>query len=126
MPRHPLQNAWDAPFFFEDGRHVFYVTTREYIPQIPQWNWFGIIPALVQPRLTIPPLVFEPEEVMPDRYGPFVTAPNVGVVDRATIEQLVSEDAYINKVIAVSGTVRYGDKEIGPMGFMSNWQIRRR
>jgi hypothetical protein len=28
-PRHSLQNAWAAPFFFEDGRHVFYVTTIE-------------------------------------------------------------------------------------------------
>src|SRR5262249_52735194 len=120
------RNPWDAPFFYEDSRHVFYVTTSERIPHISQWNQFGIIPASAQPRFTIPPLMFESKEGIPDRYGPFVTAPNVGVVDRTTIEQLVSEDAYINKAIAATGTVRYGDKEIGPVGVVSNRQVRRR
>ncbi|MFH0344546.1 MAG: neuraminidase-like domain-containing protein [Chromatiales bacterium] len=125
QPIHALRNSWDAPFFYEDSRHVFYVTTRERIAQISQWNQFGIMPARVQPRLAIPPLVFEPEEVIPDRYGPIVTARNVGVVDRAPIERLVSEDARIDKVIGTTGTVRYGDKEIGPVGVVSNRQVRR-
>lgn len=124
-PRHALQNIWNAPFFYEDSRHVFYVTTSERIVQIPQWDWYGIIPDLVKVPLVIPPLVFEPEEVRPDRYDPSVTAPNVGVVDRAPIERFVSEDAYINKAIGTTGTVRYGDKEIGPAGVVSNRQTRR-
>ena len=66
-PRHSLQNPWDAPFFYEDSRHVFYVTTSERIVQIPQWDRYGIMPDPVQPRFTIPPLVFRsPSEVMPD------------------------------------------------------------
>ena len=69
--------------------------------------------------------MFESKDGMPDRHGPFVTAPNMGVVDRATIEQRVSEDAYINKAIAATGTVPYGDKEIGPVGVLSNRQMRR-
>jgi hypothetical protein len=126
VPRHALQNIWDAPFFYEDSRHVFYVTTSERIVQIPQWDWYGIIPDLVKPRLAIPPLVFEPKEVIPDRYDPIVTAPNVGVVDRAPIERFVSEDATIDKVIGTTGTVRYGGKEIGPVGVLSNRQTRRK
>jgi hypothetical protein len=49
----------------------------------------------------------------------------VGVVDRASIERLVSEDAYINKAITATGTVRYGDKVIGPVGVVSNGAIQR-
>ena len=41
------------------------------------------------------------------------------------IERFVSEDAYINKAIGTTGTVRYGDKEIGPVGVLSNRQMRR-
>ncbi|MGH8608503.1 MAG: neuraminidase-like domain-containing protein [Gammaproteobacteria bacterium] len=39
-PRHYLQNVWDAPFFYEDSRHVFYVTTTEELVTIPKWNWY--------------------------------------------------------------------------------------
>jgi hypothetical protein len=121
----PLQNPWVAPFFYEDRRHVFYVTTSERIAQISQWDRYGIIPDRVQPRLAIPPLVSEPENVIPERYGSIVTAPNMRVADRAPIGRLVSEDAPIDKVIGTAGTVRYGDKEIGPMGVVSNRQMRR-
>jgi hypothetical protein len=126
QPLHELlQNPWDPPFFYEDSRHVFYVTTGKRIPQLSQWNWFGIIPDLVQPRLAIPPLVFEPEGVIPDRYGPIVTALNRRVVNRAPIARSVPEDACINNAIAPTGTVRYGDKEIGLMGVLSHRQMRR-
>jgi hypothetical protein len=83
------------------------------------------MPARVQPSLAIPPLVFALEEVVPDRYDPITTTPNGRVVDRALIERLLSEDVYINRAIAATGTVRYGDKEIGPIGAMPNQQMRR-
>jgi hypothetical protein len=116
QPNHLLQSPWGAPFFYEDGRHVFFVTTSERIVQIRQWDWYGIVPDLVKPPLAIPSLVFKPDEVRPDRLGPIVTVPNVGVVDRTPIERFISEDAYIDRAIGTSGTVPYGNNEIGPAG----------
>ena len=37
-PRHTLQNPWDAPFFYEDSRHVFYVTTTSRSCRFLEWN----------------------------------------------------------------------------------------
>jgi hypothetical protein len=36
-----LPDAWDAPFFFEDRRNVFYVTTSEDHKSLPIVTWFG-------------------------------------------------------------------------------------
>jgi hypothetical protein len=115
-----VQNPWYAPFFYEDSRHAFYVIPGKRSTQISQWDWYGTLPELVPPRLAIPPLVFESEEVTPERCGPIFATPNVGVVDHGPIDRFVSEDAYINKAIGTTGTVRFGDKEIGPWGVVSN------
>lgn len=125
QPNHVLQNPLSAPFLYEDGRHVFYVTTNERIVHIREWNGYGIDIGQVNESIAIPRLVFKPAEVIPERFGSIVPAPNVGVVDHAPIERLVSEDAYIPRAIATTGTVRYGDKEISPVGVLTDRQTRR-
>jgi Neuraminidase-like domain/Salmonella virulence plasmid 28.1kDa A protein len=116
-PTHPIAgNPWDASFFYGDSRHVFYVTTAERMVTVPQWNDFGIV--LTPPKMTadIPPLVLQPVEIIPDLIGPVSKQPGFGVVDPSPIERFVTEDAYIHQGIGTSGTVRFGDKEIGPSG----------
>jgi hypothetical protein len=116
-PNHPLQgDPWDTPFFYEDNRHVFYVTTSERIILIPNWLDFVVT---VKPKIsdiTIPPLVVEPVRVIPDPIGPVSKQPGFGVFNPAPIEHVISEDAYIRRGIGTYGTVRYGEKEIGPAG----------
>jgi Neuraminidase-like domain/ABC toxin N-terminal region len=116
-PTHPIAgNPWDASFFYGDSRHVFYVTTAERMVTVPQWNDFGIV--VTPPKMTpdIPPLVLQPVDVIPDLIGPVSKQPGFGAVDPSPIDRFVTEDAYIRQGIGTSGTVRFGDKEIGPSG----------
>ncbi|MGH8470921.1 MAG: neuraminidase-like domain-containing protein, partial [Gammaproteobacteria bacterium] len=42
-PRHELQNPWEAPFFYEDRRHVFYVTTKQIlVPVQESLSYYGV------------------------------------------------------------------------------------
>jgi hypothetical protein len=116
-PRHPLEGApWDAPFFYEDRRHVFYVTTAERVVRIPRWDRFGLLPSLSRPAPGIPPLVLEPVEIVPVLAGPLLKQPGFGGFDPAPAERYVTEDAYIRRGLGTAGTVRFGDREIGPAG----------
>ncbi|MGH9751738.1 MAG: neuraminidase-like domain-containing protein, partial [Blastocatellia bacterium] len=116
-PAHPIiGNPWDTPFFYEDSRHVFYVTTAERLVTVPQWNDFGVVVTPPLKALDIPPLVFQPVETIPDLIGPVSKQPGFGVIDPVPMERFVTEDAYISRGIGTFGTVRFGDKEIGPAG----------
>lgn len=116
-PNHPLAgNPWDAPFFYEDGRHVFYVTTSEHLVTVPSWDDFGIVVGPATMKVDIPGLVLEPVEVIPDLAGPIIKQPGFGTIDPSPIERYITEDAYIHRGIGTIGTVRFGDKEIGPAG----------
>ena len=113
QPNHPFDgNAWDAPFFYDDARHSFYVTTTEKVVWIPQWNDFGIY--LTPPKMdfTIPSIVFVGPKTLPDPIGPIIKQPGFGAVDPSPIERYVSEDAYIHQGIGTSGTVSYNGAEI--------------
>jgi len=117
-PRHELQNPWTAPFFYEDNRHVFYVTTEEPPAKIPEWLGYIVWAYMPKLQFDMPPLVFEEVEIVPDLVGPVIREPGFGVVDASPIQRFVSEDAYISRGIGTLGTVRFGDKEIGPAGGM--------
>jgi hypothetical protein len=116
-PHHPLSgNPWDAPFFYEDSRHVFYVTTEEQLVKVPQWSDFGVVVTTQKPIAEIPRLVLKPGKGMVELAVPSIHQPGFGVVDPTPIDYYISEDAYIESAIGTSGTVRYGDKDIGPSG----------
>jgi hypothetical protein len=118
-PLHPLQNPWDAPFFYEDSCHVFYVTTAEPIVLIPKWNGYDVIRAVtIDKGKEIPQFVYKYNPIpdpIPDLYGPIIKGPFSGG-DPAPMVRYVTEDAYIHRGIGSPGTVRFGDKEIGPAG----------
>jgi hypothetical protein len=117
-PLHPLQNAWDAPFFFQDSRHVFYVSTCE--------SFINAVNPPPQPGPDIPPLVFKQDprlETIPVKYGPVITGPHPGIVDPSPLERFVSEDANIRTTISTGPVVRFGDREIGPAGELANRQM---
>jgi hypothetical protein len=44
--------------------------------------------------------------------------PRIATLDPAPMQRLVTEDAYIKKGIAIKGTVRYGNEDIGPTGVL--------
>lgn len=119
-----LQNPWEGPFFYEDSRHVFFVTTTEQLVTIPMWN--GYFPLIIPPKpdVIIPPMVYQPLQFIADPLGPIITGAHVGVVDTAPIERFVTEDTYIKKGIGTTGTVLFGGTEIGAVGNRGRFQQR--
>jgi hypothetical protein len=89
-PGHRLQKVWDAPFLFEDSRHVFYVTTVEKLVTARESAGFGVGLPLASP-VGIPPLTMPPPMVVPERYDPMLRGLNFGVVD-PSIERFVRKD----------------------------------
>lgn len=128
-PRHSLQDQWHAPFFYEDSRHVFFVTTTEKLVSIGKHDRYGIEHNLGFMQLVeIPPLILKTDlrkEVRPKFWGnggPI--GPDQGVIDSATIQRFVTEDAYIRQGIGTTGSVMFGDKKIGPSGAIADVQAK--
>lgn len=118
-PDHVMSDPWDAPFFYEDNRHVFYVTTKEKLVEIPQLGGFGIDPGLTTVIPAIPPLLFHEEFRLP-RLGPDDDGDpvdeHIGITNPGLLRRLISEDANIRTGIASTGQVNFGDVMIGPKG----------
>jgi peptidoglycan hydrolase-like protein with peptidoglycan-binding domain len=101
-PRHRVQSAWGTPFFYEDSRHVFYVTTEKTIKRPNRWDGFHLFTEQGSIVLQITPLLLE-KQLLPKPPPP---------------ELVLSADAYVNKWISTGGVVSYGDIGIGPSGGM--------
>jgi peptidoglycan hydrolase-like protein with peptidoglycan-binding domain len=126
-PRHELEYVWDAPFFFADSRHVFYVTTSERIVWLRDYTGYGVPALPLQPQQQFPPLVMEPDprlEVGPSRDGAVIRGPGFGVVDPAPVERFVTGDGSIRVGLGTGASVRYGDRDIGPGGVLANGKGR--
>lgn len=122
-PDHHLNNPWGAPFFYEDSRHVFYVTTTEQQVRIGVGLRYGANTGVIEQlgkTMSISPLILQTDltkKIRPKFGGdgaPVVRDP--GNVDPAPMQQYVTEDAYIHRGIGSTGTVTYGEKQIGPAG----------
>jgi hypothetical protein len=122
-PDHTMPDPWGAPFFYEDSRHVFYVTTKETVVDVPHFGGFGIDLGLNTTFVPdIPPLVFREEAKVP-RFGPDdgdPIDPHMGVVNPDPLRRLISEDANIRTGIASAGQVNFNDVLIGPKGAIKN------
>ncbi len=119
---HPADHWFDTPFFFEDRRHVFYVTTAEQAVYIRDYPDFGVNFNQRFRAAAVSNMVFRddvPLEKAP-RIGP--GDPGPGVIDASRMKRFVTEDAYINRGLATTSNVTYGDFEIGPSGAVSNIQ----
>ncbi len=123
-PRHALASPWNAPFFYEDNRHAFFVTTRQEQKRIFDHPGFDI---MVNPNVTetvqIPPLVLKRDpllEVGPKLLGDGGPGPDPAVIDVATVREFVTEDAFISRGLGTTGSVTFGGKQIGPSGAIAN------
>jgi len=137
MPRHILKPwqklrivethqeypTFDAPFFCEDSRHVFFVRTKEKPVRIPDRLDYGVVIDTVW-EADIPPLVGEidPKTQVGPQYwgdgGPI--GPDTGIFKPDSVQRFVTEDANINIGIATAGSVTYGGYQIGPGGAIPN------
>jgi hypothetical protein len=124
-PRHSsLPDPWDSPFFFEDNRHVFYVTTTEQPVRVGNSSGYGPSVGGGIYKTQIPPLVVRRRPPIFQKFvgsaGP--TGPDTGVIDPVLMQRLVTEDAYIQQGISTTAAVMYGGRQIGPSGAIANTQ----
>ncbi len=119
---HPLKNIWTAPFFYRDGRHVFYVTTTPKLVPIHEHAGIGAIDQPGYAVVDIPPLVFWEK---PDKPGPKYwgdgdpVGPDLGVINSNPMQRYLTEDADIRQGIAAGGTVAFDGVKIGPGGALA-------
>jgi peptidoglycan hydrolase-like protein with peptidoglycan-binding domain len=124
-PTFQLSDPFDAPFLYEDSRNVFYVTTERKKVWVPGYGGFG---AGVNPGIykvsNIPPLVVQTASTLPKYWGDGgPVGPELGVVDPAPMRQFITEDAYIQRGLATTATVSFGNRQIGPSGAISQKSV---
>ncbi|HEX6971484.1 MAG TPA: neuraminidase-like domain-containing protein, partial [Limnochordia bacterium] len=126
-PHHLVSDAFTAPFFFQDGRHAFFVRTKERRVYVGGYIDVGIRnPPLVVTE--IPPLIAKPDIPRPpvDGWRPHdgaiggVAGPIGPVIfdaaDPGLVIPYLAEHSYIDRAIARAGAVRFGERLIGPGG----------
>jgi len=116
QPNHRVSDPWTAPFFCEDNRNVFYVTSVQTQVTVADFSGIGVTPGpstSVIPE--IPPIVLYP--IPKPGPNPWVVDPvNWAVTDPAPITDFIGNDSYIRQGFATGGTVQFGASTIGPAG----------
>lgn len=120
-PSNVYQDTWEAPFFFGDGRHVFFVRGKAELVPIADSDFYGIMLNPYYPQLDIPPLVFPEEQRLRPR--PWGDGGSIGP-DPGPIQRFVTEDAYIHRAIGITEIMTYGGSQIGPTGAISRAGIK--
>jgi hypothetical protein len=117
-PQPGLPDAWDAPFFFEDRRNLFYVTTNATLGTIQDFTGFGILstnPSLQGMLANIPPLVF-PQ--LPPRHvaGDPILAGRIHDGGPTAIQGYLSETTTIRVGIGSGTLLPYQGRQISLTG----------
>ena len=117
QPFSDVASAWNLPFFFQDSRNLFYVTTSQAM--VPLFLHLGFASGAGRAAVSsgaIAGMVVPP--VRPPRVGytPVISAASPPVSDPGEIRRFVTEDAYIRSGIAVTTTIAYQGTQIGPRG----------
>lgn len=117
-PRQPLDDVWDAPFFYRDKRHVFYVTTVEKVVTLRDSNFYG--PGAWNDAASIPSLVFPIDRYKAgfDPGAPVEAGESMAVRNPGMMTKFVTEDAYVHTGLAAGGTVQFDGAQVGPSGAM--------
>jgi hypothetical protein len=122
----PLQNLWDSPFFFEDSRHLFYVSTSERLVTIPENPLFGFGARPTLGRTEIPPLMLEQPSLGIQDPGRVIIGPQLGIGDPGLMERFMAEDTNIRTCLGTSATVRFSGQEIGPAGALVKSRLQQK
>jgi len=120
-PEHPLKNIYEAPFFCQNRRHIFFVTTEK-----------SNVPVATYPDLVLRPpakseLIEIPKVVVPDYHHPKEKGPidPVGPIARWSdnpmerARTVTAKESMLTKVMAADGTFQYEGSQIGPEGRVS-------
>ncbi len=117
-PRHTLDDIGSTAFFYQGAEHVFYVKTSGAVRPIDEHPGIGLQPTLPPKEVEIPPFKVQPPPVqdeLRDRFALSVAA-YAGVADPGAFAKLNPAAQGMQAIIQSPGTVRFGDKEVGPLG----------
>lgn len=120
-PTNKQQMEWQAPFFYEDPRHVFYVKSKLESVFIGGYRGYGI-PFITDSLLwsRVPRLMVKDIRVRKPRlttWKEFISInPRPGFIDPVPMSKLISEDAFIHRGFEAMENIKYGDALIGPLG----------
>jgi hypothetical protein len=113
-----ISAAWNLPFFFEDSRNVFYVTTSQAMVPAPVYLDFGLSSSTASNFASdvISNLILPQIAALPASFAPSISQTSSSGADPAGIRRFVTEDAYIHAAIAATTIVSYQGVQIGPRG----------
>ena len=117
QPQPWLPDAWDAPFLYEDRRHLFYVTTTERLVPIRWFTGFGILsasPGVLASGLAISPVVLR--QPVTAATPPEVLAATAADGDPAAVQRFISAGTNIKAALALPQTITYQGQLISPIG----------
>lgn len=120
---HSVANIFEAPFFYQDSEHVFFVKPEERLTPVPDYQYVAgyirgnLIPDLRIEEEPVTPLWEKPHIVE----GPFTELLDVpvGIIPddpRTSTIDFLDETVSVNKVVLGNRTVTFDDEIIGPMG----------
>jgi hypothetical protein len=72
-------DGWDAPFIYENRRHIFYVRRSETVTVLPEVTYFGARPPILRKAAAIEALRIPGQEAAPSGQG--TSAPGLSLLD---------------------------------------------
>ena len=117
-PRHPVNDLFNAPFFYQDRRYVLFARPATSIIKIPEYGGIIVAPDAPSIRLKdLPPVRLVPDLQLPWRI-PDPGDPYPGEVYRG-VPEMSPAGTYINSAniraeIGSIGMFAFGDQQIGP------------
>jgi len=122
QPQSHRADVWDAPFFLEDQRNAFYVTSSNRYVSIYEYDGYRLSDAARNPAATaqIPGLVLQGQRpAIPDRGDPSIFGPLAGAADAYTMQAFVQSDPNIRSALGSTVTASYHGRTIGPDGSLT-------
>jgi len=114
--QHPLKNIFEAPFFCQNSRHVFFVTTKKSSVLVATYPDIFVRPSSKSPLVEIPKVILPDyhrvEERVVDPVGPITQWGD----PRERTRIMVDREATLIRVMAADGTIQYEGTQIGPHG----------
>ena len=116
QPRHVVARVFEAPFFFQDRQHVFFVKSSVSRVKASEHDDFGIW----QPRSGVPAketvlVSLDPSPSL-EAGPPPLDSIKANLVDPAQLESIFRQGRYIHRVINTARTIPHGNRLIGPSG----------
>lgn len=124
QPQKGLGDVWDAPFFFEDQRNAFYVTSSNKYVSLYEYDGYGLSKTVIRgaadATASIPGLLLQAQQPkVPDKGDPAIFGAIAGGGDPYTMQAFVQASPNIRSALGSTLTVTYQGRTIGAAGSLT-------